>query len=227
MGMFLLPVSIIRKLNQLLRKFWWGYNEDTFKIQWVGSDKINTNKESGGLGFRDFKRFNLALLSRQGWRIIHNPNSLVSMILKQRYFSQVGLLDSRLGPGPSFAWKGIQAGLTLLRKGIVWRIGNGTKVNIWKDRWITGFQLGKVLSTRDADYWCEKVSDLIDPQQKKWKESLLLELFSHQEIEAIKAIPISLGGRDDVRIWPWTNNGLFTVKSCYHFGRDMDRHLEG
>ncbi|XP_041004066.1 uncharacterized protein LOC121249421 [Juglans microcarpa x Juglans regia] len=82
MGMFLLPVSIIRKLNQLLRKFWWGFNEDTSKIKWVCWDKISTNKESGGLGFRDFKKFNLALLSRQGLRIIQNPNSLVSMVLK-------------------------------------------------------------------------------------------------------------------------------------------------
>ncbi|KAF5458867.1 hypothetical protein F2P56_022865 [Juglans regia] len=164
MGMFLLPVSIIKTLNQLLRKFLWGYHEDTSKIQWVGWDKISTNKESGGLGFRDFKRFNLDLLSRQGWRIIQNPNSLVSMILKQKYSSQVDLLDSRLGLEPSFAWRGIQVGLTLLRKGIMWRIGNGTKVNIWKDRWIPDFQSGKVLSTRDADCWCEKVSDLIDPQ---------------------------------------------------------------
>lgn len=35
MGMFFLPVSITGKLNQMLRKFWWGFDEDTSKIQWV------------------------------------------------------------------------------------------------------------------------------------------------------------------------------------------------
>ncbi|XP_042950117.1 uncharacterized protein LOC122282232 [Carya illinoinensis] len=35
MGTFLVPTSITNKLNQLIKKFWWGYNEDTSKIQWV------------------------------------------------------------------------------------------------------------------------------------------------------------------------------------------------
>ncbi|KAF5468834.1 hypothetical protein F2P56_012951 [Juglans regia] len=32
MGMFLIPASITRKLNQILRKFWGAFNEDSSKI---------------------------------------------------------------------------------------------------------------------------------------------------------------------------------------------------
>lgn len=32
-------------------------------------------KDEGGMCFRDLYAFNLAMLAKQGWRIIHNPNS--------------------------------------------------------------------------------------------------------------------------------------------------------
>ncbi|XP_042962566.1 uncharacterized protein LOC122296834 [Carya illinoinensis] len=84
-----------------------------------------------------------------------------------------------------------------------------------------------VLSTRDDECWCEKVSGLIDPQRLEWKDSLLYELFDQQEIENIKAIPLSTGGREDRLVWELTNNGLYTVKSGYHLSKKLDRESEG
>lgn len=34
------------------------------------------------------------------------------------------------------AWQAIEYGLELLKKGIIWRIGDGAKVRIWRDPWI-------------------------------------------------------------------------------------------
>ncbi|KAF5445540.1 hypothetical protein F2P56_034586 [Juglans regia] len=99
MGMFLLPVSITRKLNQILRKFWWGFNEDSSKIQWVKWKQLSGSKEMGGLGFGDLRCFNLALLSKQGWRILQNPTSLVAQVLKQKYFNKGDLLEAKFGQG--------------------------------------------------------------------------------------------------------------------------------
>ena len=44
-------------------------------------------KETGGLGFRDLQSFNLAMLAKQGWRLIQNEDSLVSRILRAKYYS--------------------------------------------------------------------------------------------------------------------------------------------
>lgn len=41
------------------------------------------------------------------------------------------------------------------------------------------------------------VVDLIDSDLKRWKEDLLLNIFSPLEFNLIKAIPISLGGSED------------------------------
>ncbi|XP_035551759.1 uncharacterized protein LOC118349911 [Juglans regia] len=227
MGMFLLPVSITRKLNQILRKFWWGFNEDSSKIQWVKWKELSGSKEMGGLGFRDLRCFNLALLSKQGWRILQNPTSLVAQVLKQKYFNKGDLLEAKLGTRPSFAWRGIHASLTLLKKCLIWRVGNGQKINIWQDRWIPSLPAQKILTPREADCWCDKVSDIIEPHLKQWQEPLLCELFTPQEIEGIKAIPISLGGREDILIWQLSQNNKYTVKSGYHLSKDMEREQEG
>ncbi|XP_042962496.1 uncharacterized protein LOC122296768 [Carya illinoinensis] len=227
MGIFQLPASITGRLNQLLRKHWWGYNEDTSKIQWVSWNQLSNSKDHGGLGFRDFRSFNISLLSKQGWRIQQNPSSLVARIFKQKYFGQSDLLEAKLGSRPSLAWRGVYAGLEVLREGLIWRIGTGSGVNIWTDRWIPSLPNHKVSTPREPDCWCDLVSDLIDPTLRVWKDSLLEELFSPQEREAIKAIPISPVDREDRMVWLHSSNGQFSVKSGYHLHRAMEVNVEG
>ncbi|KAG6721291.1 hypothetical protein I3842_03G106200 [Carya illinoinensis] len=222
MGLFLLPYSITQKLNKLLRKFWWGFSEETTKIQWVSWDQLSSAKEVGGLGFRDFRMFNLALLAKQSWRILQEPTSLAARVLKQKYFNSGELLNARLGTGPSYVWRSVMAGLSILKPGLRWRVGNGKSINIWTDKWIPSLPSGSVASPREMDCWCEMVSDLINPSQRSWKKELLQEMFSEPEIQGITSIPISLGGREDKMFWSFTANGMYTVKSGYHHQRQVE-----
>lgn len=54
-------------------------------------------KYKGGLGFKDLNYFNLALLTKQGWHIVHNDQSLLHRAYKARYFPNSSLFKSRLG----------------------------------------------------------------------------------------------------------------------------------
>lgn len=61
-------------------------------------------KTRGGIGFRDFTKFNLALLAKQGWKLITNPSSLLVRVYKAKYYSQNDFMSARLGFYPSFTW---------------------------------------------------------------------------------------------------------------------------
>lgn len=43
-------------------------------------------QERRGIGFKSFKEFNHAMLAKQLWQLYQYPNTLVSRVLKGRYF---------------------------------------------------------------------------------------------------------------------------------------------
>lgn len=64
------------------------------------------SKSRGGMGFKSLFGFNIALLGKQVWKCIEQPELLVSRILKARYFAGVHVLNAGRGQGSSFVWQG-------------------------------------------------------------------------------------------------------------------------
>ncbi|XP_074298677.1 uncharacterized protein LOC141629600 [Silene latifolia] len=103
MSIFLLAKGIIYELHSAMAKFWWGSSEEHHKIHWLRWEKLCRPKAMGGMGFRDMRVFNQALLAKQIWRLMKQTNSLVARIMKARYFKNDSICvwsDAWL-PGPS------------------------------------------------------------------------------------------------------------------------------
>ena len=105
-------------------------------MAWVSWRKMCKSKSDGGMGFRNLQAFNLAMLAKQAWRILKNPNSLIARIYKAKYFPFSDILSAKLGCSPSYAWRSIFNSLEVIRRGIRWRVGNGKLIHIWEDKWL-------------------------------------------------------------------------------------------
>jgi hypothetical protein len=82
--------------------------------------------EDGGLGFHDLYHFNLAMLTKQVWRLICNPDSLCGHILKARYFPDGNILSATCPQGASYTWRNITKGIGFMKKGMIYRLdGDG------------------------------------------------------------------------------------------------------
>ncbi|KAK4438731.1 putative mitochondrial protein [Sesamum alatum] len=64
-------------------------------------------KSVGGVGFRNLSTFNDALLAKKAWRLIQNPNSLVSRVFEAKYFPRTEFFHAKLGSRPSLSWRSI------------------------------------------------------------------------------------------------------------------------
>ena len=104
MCLFKLPKAICDKINSLLANYWWGQMKDERKIHWINWQKLCTQKKRGGMGFRDISAFNLAMLAKQAWRLIHQDQSLFYRVYKARYFPNCNFLLAEFGSNPSYVW---------------------------------------------------------------------------------------------------------------------------
>ncbi|EAZ45614.1 hypothetical protein OsJ_30281 [Oryza sativa Japonica Group] len=107
MSIFKLPDSTCEDLNKLARNFWWGAEQGKRKTHWRAWKYLTKAKQYGGLGFKDFKLFNQALLARQAWRLIVNPDSLCARVLKAKYFPNGTLVDTCFSGNASPGWRAI------------------------------------------------------------------------------------------------------------------------
>ena len=103
MSCFDLTKTFCTELNTLLSNFWWSQQDKQNAMHWLSWEKLSQPKAVGGLGFRDMHQFNLAMLSRQGWRIVQNPTSLCARILKARYFPDCLALEAVAHDGISYS----------------------------------------------------------------------------------------------------------------------------
>ena len=94
------------------------------------------SKFRGGMGFRKLQAFNLAMLAKQGWRLVLNPDSLVARIYKAKYYQHGDVFKAKLVSNPSYAWRSIMNGLEMVKRVTRWRVGNGNLIHIWEDKWL-------------------------------------------------------------------------------------------
>jgi hypothetical protein len=216
MSIFLLPKSLCDHMESQICRFWWGNNVDKRKIQWVNWKKTCKAKSKGGMGFKDLRAFNEAMLAKQGWRLLTNPQSLVARMFKAKYYPRCDFLKAKQTQNGSFSWQSILKASWVLKQGCVWNVGDGRSIDIWEDMWLN-HQAGSIIwSKKPENSPLKKVCDLIYEDTKCWKEQVINQNFYPMEAAQIYTIPITNSNTEDFISWFGTKDGNYSVKSGYH-----------
>lgn len=226
MSCYLLPQDTCKKLSAAVARFWWSTGNNNRGLHWVAWDKICVPEEEGGLGFRDFRDFNLALLAKQVWRLLTSPQSLLARVLKGRYYRHSNPLRTGKANSPSFGWSSLMAAKPVLANSLRRTIGTGAETKVWEDVWIPTAQARAAKPKTvivDPDL---KVHHLIDFDNKDWNIDLLNEVIAAEDIPRILSLRISKSGRRDGYCWKHTTSGCYTVKSGYAIAVEQRKKVE-
>jgi hypothetical protein len=60
-------------------------------MHWKKWSDMTLPKSYEGMGFKDIKKFSLAMLGKQGWRLMTNPTSVCAQVLKGKYYPTGGM----------------------------------------------------------------------------------------------------------------------------------------
>lgn len=157
------------------------------------------------MGFRDVEKFNQALLAKQVWRYMENPNALWAKVVKGIYFPKKEMREAKKGCHPSWFWSSFLHGRELIEENALWKMGNGNKIRVWEDRWIPGLEKMKI-NSENAELAGEelKVERLIDKKNKSWLLSEIEEKITPEEKDVIRAVHLPVERKEDKQIWPFT-----------------------
>jgi hypothetical protein len=79
--------------------------------------------------------------------------------------------------------------IELLIKGIIWRVGNGNKINIWGDPWKPRGITRRVISIKKRNI-INLVRDLIDPTTNTWEVQMLNQTLEKEGVQLVLQIPV-------------------------------------
>jgi hypothetical protein len=226
LSLFPIPADVAKRIEKIQRDFLWGGMNDDFKYHLVEWDKVCTPIDEGGLGIRNIRRFNQALLGKWLWRFAHEEGAWWRSVLVAKYGSDWGGWRTRVISGSHGVglWKFICMGWQNFRRFFKFDPGEGSKIRFWEDVWCGDRTLREefpglysIASLKDASIadnmeyssesiqWNVQFSRLI----QDWEVGDLAAFYKCLYENKIRG-----EGRDKLW-WMPSSKGVFEVKSFY------------
>lgn len=213
-----LPASVHKEMGRMSRECIRGDDKQQRKIHMISWQSICKPKANGGLGLRRASDMNKAMLAKLNWRLLIEDEDKLWVRLMRRKYNTYLLLMTRttISQGGSYIWRALTWSKDLLLKGICWRVLNGRKSNLWKDKWLEDTPLQSLALSPIAEnkLLCKVSYYWSDERGWKWEEignllpsSTLLRLAS-------TIISSNMDDKDQMG-WKETENGVFSVKSAH------------
>ena len=102
MFMYLLPKTILKKIDVIRKRFFWQEGGLKKKYHLVKWRRISQLKKKGGLGVKNIRKMNISLLCKWWW-ILENEDGLWQNIVRAKYMKGgrvIGAIKHRLDDSP-------------------------------------------------------------------------------------------------------------------------------
>ncbi|GKV45171.1 hypothetical protein SLEP1_g52281 [Rubroshorea leprosula] len=234
MSAYQIPKGILYTLDKIRRCFFWGGGEELKKTNWVKWERVCKQKKYGGLGVRDLRIFNLALMGKWWGRLANIEKGLWKSVVKGKYGQNGGHWLDWVRDGRnvgSLWWKDVRnlnvgdgAKGGWLSSGFRMKIGEGKDGSFWWDEWCGEVCLANkfprlyLLSTGKENK-CHQMGQNVNGTWK-WNLAWRRTLFEWEEEDAkelkrmIENVTITPGQPDK---WEWihSNDGQYSTKTAY------------
>ncbi|QHO24892.1 Putative ribonuclease H protein [Arachis hypogaea] len=154
------------------------------------------------------------------WDLVEKKDVFWSKVLRAKYRCDNDIIPTieRRNNGSNL-WKGICSSWKDVQANTIWRLGDGAKVNFWKDKWV--LNLG---SLNQYTHQVSKISEaglsLTDflTVLGGWDMAKLQEWPPKEVTQKIVALsPPSSWKQSDQIAWALHSDGLFSLKTAYQY----------
>ena len=158
------------------------------KGRFIGSigGNFTHKKRRGGMGFPDLRAFNLAMLSKQAWRLTQDTHSLFYRVYKARYFPNCSFMMAELGSNLSFVWRSLLAARDIIYSGSQWRVGDGRDIGVFTHKW-----LPHTPTPLHEGALGIQVRELINEDSRQWDQGKLEAMFTQDTVQEIMTVPLT------------------------------------
>ena len=146
LSFFKAPVSVCNRIMSIQRSFLWAWGRDNRSIPWVSRGNICRPPGEGGLGIKDIRMFNYALMEKWKWRLMSDEKGKWKDILESKYMIKSGI--SHVQPCyHSWWWRDLEEicregnGVGWFQQAVTWNVRSGDLVRFWEDPWVNNNNL--------------------------------------------------------------------------------------
>lgn len=193
-------------------------------------------KEEDGLGIKDIKVLNSALLQKWKWRIIKEKNVMWSSLLRGRYRDPVVKVligdETITTVKDSIWWMDLvqsgsdnDNGCNLFSSAILMKVNNGKNIVFWQSKWMGGIKPSKKHSRRILLLpLILTVEGMISWNSQGWTWNLVESLETNDIeyhvarenlLEMLQEVILDIT-IDDIHEWNMEADRVFKVRSCYN-----------
>ena len=137
LSLFPISVEMAKQIEKIQRNFLWGSTEEVHKFHLVKWEVVCSPFSSGGLGIKNLRKFNEALLGKWLWRFGTEREALWRKVVVAKYdiLARGWMSNVPIGPHGVGLWKFIRARWDNFYKLLMFEVGAGSLIQFWDDVW--------------------------------------------------------------------------------------------